>query len=664
MSHDDPILDAVPAPGEPLKRDVHAENRAILEMDIGERVKLLEGKLSGRQRWNLTRRFRRLWRQLNRAHYNVLIRARADAQRECEDLLAQFDAADDEHKPEIRKLGWAAVRRGKAINARLADLQPLIDEFEEIANRLELDRTVREWEAEDAANRKAFYREARAYEQQILGVFRQSPRLHHRGLNRHGKEVTTIPIIAHKFITEDKMWFQILLSKQNPIMRALGKYQSGLPYGVDIASLSDEKTLENLSGACDRKVVVERGKRGETFYYVVSRLDSPDGLPRRVLYSKVMNYYPVEDHSLTPWPGGVTTDRRIVFFNLEEDPHVLIAGATKGGKSNLINAIIATFARMNAPSELRLILIDNKGGVEFTHWQRLPHLLMPMIKEPSQVVPALQRVHEIMRRRLVSFEAIGARNLPDYNRKVHDEDRLPRVVCIVDEMATLMGDAEVQNELQVVASQGRAVGVHLILCTQHVINDVVHSTIKVNMVLRVAAQMPSDSASRVILDTGTAALLPKVPGRMVFRSGSIETIAQTPLISDAEVGLAVKYANDQYARVESAELTAAEPIAPREKFSRTDMIQLALEQLDGKLSAQKMNNIVGNEVANRRKLQDMIDEVIALGEIDHCGALYKIKRVGRAYVLTPITQLITQNNHSTLLTSDPGDRVIEWEESP
>src|SRR5690606_30802457 len=130
--------------------------------------------------------------------------------------------------------------------------------------------------------------------------------------------------------------------------------------------------------------------------------------------------------------------------------------------------------------------IDNKGGVEFSHWRKLPHLLMPMIKEPEQVVPALQQIHAIMRRRLAAIERIGAKNLADYNRKVHPTDQLPRLVCVVDEMATLMGNAEVQSELQVVSSQGRAVGCHLILCTQHVINDVVHSTIKVNMVLRVA----------------------------------------------------------------------------------------------------------------------------------------------------------------------------------
>lgn len=634
MGHEEVLLEALPAPGEPLQRDTHSENRALLDEDIAERVRMLAGKLSPRQHRRLLGRYRKLWKQLNRANYNDLVRERYEVQRECEGLLEQLAVAKDDAKPDLRRRGLLATARGRELTAQIAALKPKAEEFESIRNQLETHETVVEWEIEDAANRKAFQREANTYEQQIMAVFRQSPRLHHKGTDKKGKEFIRTPRIAHKFIKEDKIFYQVQLSQQSALLRFLGKYRSALPYGVDISNLSHETTLENLSGACDRKVTVERGKRGETFYYVVSRLDSPDGLPRRVMYSKVMDYYPLDQHTLTPWPGGVTTDRRVVFFNFEEDPHVLIAGSTKGGKSNLINTIIATLARMNSPHELQLVLIDNKGGVEFSHWQKLPHLLMPMIKEPEQVVPALQQIHAIMRRRLAAIERIGAKNLADYNRKVDPAYQLPRLVCVVDEMATLMGNAEVQSELQVVSSQGRAVGCHLILCTQHVINDVVHSTIKVNMVLRVAAQMPSDTTSRVILDTGTAALLPKIAGRMVFRSGSIETIAQTPYISDAEVALAVDYAKKKYEPADRAELETSAPLIPKEKFSRDDLIQYALDHLEGKMSPTRIHKGLGDDSVGETKLKAMVHAIVAEGKyITHGEKTYRIGKLGKSYIL-------------------------------
>jgi hypothetical protein len=660
MGHEEVLLEALPAPGEPLQRDTHAENRALLDEDIAERVRMLAGKLTPRQHRRLLGRYKKLWHQLNRAQYNDLVRERAEVQRECESLLEQLAVAKEDAKADLKRRGLLATARGRELTAQIAALKPKAEEFESVRNQLETHEAVVEWEIEDAANRKAFQREANTYEQQILAVFRQSPRLHHKGTDKKGKEFIKVPRIAHKFIKEDKIFYQVAISQQSALLRFLGKYRSALPYGVDITNLSHETTLENLSGACDRKVTVERGKRGETFYYVVSRLDSPDGLPRRVLYSKTMDYYPLDQHTLTPWPGGVTTDRRVVFFNFEEDPHVLIAGATKGGKSNLINAIIATLARMNSAQELQLLLIDNKGGVEFSHWQKLPHLLMPMIKEPDQVVPALQQMHAIMRRRLAAIERIGAKNLADYNRKVHPTHQLPRLVCVVDEMATLMGNADVQSELQVISSQGRAVGCHLILCTQHVINDVVHSTIKVNMVLRVAAQMPSDTASRVILDTGTAALLPKIAGRMVFRSGSIETIAQTPFISDAEVALAVKYAQEHYQAADRAELESSAPLMPKEKFSRDDLLSFAISDFEGKLTVKRMHEALGNDIVTRRVLEKMVADVIASGPIiEHDGVTYRLVKIGKGYALHPVPQEVPQESDDTLDTGNSGNMAME-----
>lgn len=626
-------LEDLPAPGEPLQASTHSENRALLDDDVAYRVEQMSRKLGKRQYRRLENRYRWLWKQLNRAGYNYLVRRRWEAQQECQRLLGLLkNPKMAKHYGAIRERGVRVAAYGRKVVEQLGALQSLVGEFDFIRRTLNAHDEVVEWEAEQAENNKAFRRESRVYEKLIVAVCQQSPRLHHKGTDKRGRDFIRIPRIEHVQIKDDRIYYQIQLSSQNVILRLLGKYRSALPYGVDVRNLSQDETLENLAGATKRKVTFERGKRGETVYWVVSRLDSPDGLPDRVLFSKVFPFYPVEQHEKTPWPAGVTGDRIVKYFNFEDEPHALIAGATKGGKSNLINVIIATLVHMNSPEELRLVLIDNKGGVEFTHWREARHLLMPMIKRPDEVVPALKQVHGMLTRRLAQFEAMRAKSLADFNRRVKPDDKLSRIVVIVDEMATLQGDTAVQAELRDLTSQGRAVGIHILLCTQHVVKEVVDTTIKVNMVLRIAAQMPTQNASLTILDTSTAALLPKIAGRMVFKSGMNEYIIQTPFISDDEVGLAVAKSKE-WPMPDSAELHAEEAHTPRERFGRADLLDVVFGQLEGKLSPTRIHAIVGNELATERQVRAMVKSIIDAEEIEHGDMRYRVRKVGKSHVL-------------------------------
>ena len=140
--------------------------------------------------------------------------------------------------------------------------------------------------------------------------------------------------------------------------------------------------------------------------------------------------------SITRTPGiWKSCQKRAKWFNFEEFPHVLIAGATKGGKSNHVNQMIATLTSMNSPSELRLMLIDLKGGVEFTHWKSLQHQLRGMIKTEQGVLESLKWLRSIMEKRLEIFESVKAKNLASFNRKIKNQeisaDKLPRIVVFV-----------------------------------------------------------------------------------------------------------------------------------------------------------------------------------------------------------------------------------------
>lgn len=634
-------IDDLPKPGEPLKVDIAEQNRAVIEENLKDRLQRLSGRMSRRDLFFVGRRYKHLWRKLNKAGYNELVSRRFEIKQEIVKLAERHKALPaGKRRDAIRANGLELAAAGRELHDRITALQPFADEFDELARRLRGHEIAVAYEIEDRQNAAALQTEARTWESLLYAAFKQNSRVHHRGVDRKGREFRDVPTIESIDVTDDRVFYKIKLTSQNMLQRMFGRYSSALPYDVDVKDLTDPETLDNLSAACGRIVTVERGKRDTNLYYVVSRLDSPDGIPTKVLYSKVIQWYPLKDHPKTPWMAGVTRDRKAESYNFEDNPHVLIAGSTQSGKSNQLNGMIATLVTMNTPDEVRILLIDNKGGVEFTHWQGIRHELRPMIKKASEVLPALKWLREIMERRLAALEHIKAKNLLAYNAKVKDGDKWPRIICYIDEMATLLGlgdtTAEIQSELRVLVSQGRAVGVHLVICTQHVSVDVLPGWIKTNMTLRVSGKMPSDSASRVILDTATAVNIPSIPGRMVFSIGRSELIAQSPFISDDEIASAVAKSKAD-PEPDNSEFTAAAPIVPREKFSREDMLTLALSEFDGKLSVKPMHDRLGNEIISRRQLETMVSEVISLGDyIDHCGERYQLKKVGRGRVMVRI----------------------------
>jgi DNA segregation ATPase FtsK/SpoIIIE-like protein len=344
----------------------------------------------------------------------------------------------------------------------------------------------------------------------------------------------------------------------------------------------------------------------------------------------VIEWYPTKDQAKTPWMAGVTRDRKVESFNFEDNPHILLAGTTLSGKSNHLNQMISTIVNLNKPDEVRILLVDNKGGVEFTHWEGIKHALRPMIKKASDVLPTLRWIRELMERRLSTFEHVKAKNFMAYNAKVKDESKIPRLIVFIDELATLLGmdeTGDIQNEFRAISSQGRAVGVHLVICTQHVSVDVLPGWIKTNMALRVSGFMPTDSASRVILDHGAAHTMPAIPGRMVFSVGTSWFYAQSPFITDDEIESAVKKSKDD-PDPDNREFVSATPLTPKEKFSRQDMFAMALAEFGGKLTAKRMYERLGNNVISRGNLEKMVAEVIAGSPtITHCGEIYNVVKV-------------------------------------
>ncbi len=236
-----------------------------------------------------------------------------------------------------------------------------------------------------------------------------------------------------------------------------------------------------------------------------------------------------------------------VFADVAKMPHMLVAGATGSGKSIAIHTIIMSFLYKNSPEILRFIMIDPKR-VELTIYNKIPHLLTPVIIEAKKAVMSLRWAVREMERRYEIISEIGARDINSFNSTIlkdgNHTEILPFIVIIVDELADLMGTypREIEASIVRLAQMSRAVGIHLIVSTQRPSVEVITGLIKANITARIALQVASGVDSRTILDiSGAEKLLGN--GDMLYLAGdtSKPRRIQGAFISEKEVKRVVEY---------------------------------------------------------------------------------------------------------------------------
>jgi S-DNA-T family DNA segregation ATPase FtsK/SpoIIIE len=224
---------------------------------------------------------------------------------------------------------------------------------------------------------------------------------------------------------------------------------------------------------------------------------------------------------LTAWLGK-DIDGRAIGIDLASQPHVLVAGTTGSGKSGCVNAVLASILMRASPNEVRLVLVDPKQ-VELNLYEKIPHLITPVVTSPRLAANVLQNLIKEMEERYTLMSAARTRKLEELNRvRVRDgEQPLPYLLCVIDELADLMmiAPGEVEDAIIRLAQKSRAVGIHLLLATQRPSADIITGMIKANVPARIAFAVSSQTDSRVILDqNGAESLLGK--GDMLFRPGS------------------------------------------------------------------------------------------------------------------------------------------------
>ena len=258
------------------------------------------------------------------------------------------------------------------------------------------------------------------------------------------------------------------------------------------------------------------------------------------------------------------------FANVAKMPHVLVAGATGSGKSVTIHAIITSLLYRNSPENLRLIMIDPKR-VELTLYNKIPHLLTPVITDAKKTILALKWATKEMDRRYDVLESNSVKDIDSYHKNIlapemkkieelkkkgnYDPEKypapetMPYIVVVIDELADIMMAYPRELEAGIVrlAQMSRAVGIHLILSTQRPSVNVITGIIKANIPSRIALQVVSQIDSRTILDTPGAEKLLGA-GDMLFMGGEMSKPVriQSAFVSEKEVKDIVKYLADAY----------------------------------------------------------------------------------------------------------------------
>lgn len=340
------------------------------------------------------------------------------------------------------------------------------------------------------------------------------------------------------------------------------------------------------------------------------------------------------------------------FANLAKMPHLLIAGATGSGKSVTIHAVITSLLYRNSPENLKFIMIDPKR-VELTLYNKIPHLLTPVVTEAKKAILALKWAAKEMDRRYDILESESVRDIESYHKnilapavkKLSSEERteleaegkipetMPYIVIVIDELADIMQayPRELESAIVRLAQMSRAVGIHLILSTQRPSVNVITGLIKANVPARIALQVSSQIDSRTILDASGAEKLLGA-GDMLFQSGDMSqpNRIQSAFISETELKNVVKFLIDNNDSIPEAGLDLS-GTAPQEKNSifdavndendlgdDDDLYEQAREEIihAGKASTSYLQRKLRIGYARAARLMDMLEERGVIGAQD------------------------------------------------
>lgn len=299
-----------------------------------------------------------------------------------------------------------------------------------------------------------------------------------------------------------------------------------------------------LGGVAVRFEEIVRGKS-------TAGIEIPNVKSTIVSLKEMVDSTPNEPKYAMHVPFGKSISGECISQDLRKFPHLLVAGTTGSGKSIFMHGLIMSLIMKNRPEDLKIVLIDPKR-VEMSKYKNLPHLLCPIIKEPSEAKVCMDKLIEEMERRNKIFEACDVRDISGYNgyfAEAHGYKKLPYIVVFVDEYADLSDTCKTIGESVVrLAQKARSAGIHLVIATQRPTVAVITGTIKANIPVRVALSVAQAVDSQTIIGQGGAEELNGY-GDMLIDCSLIARVgltrAQGCFVDEFEIDKVVKYIKAQ-----------------------------------------------------------------------------------------------------------------------
>jgi hypothetical protein len=385
------------------------------------------------------------------------------------------------------------------------------------------------------------------------------------------------------------------------------------PYGILPGELISQEVLNASLPALHHHVSGFSDRAGAG---VIIQRAGFQGLPELTKIGDMWNIMGENRPPLT-WCFGPTLNGQVVWRNLVDMPHLLIAGTTDSGKSTAINGNICTMLRNNpTPETLQLALFDMKEGVEFSYFEGIPHLYpgIGIVDDPDMVMEkAMPLLITEMKSRLRMIKA-HYKNVKEYNLHHYKDNRFPMLVVVFDEISLLVdlfGNSFIKP-LSLLARSGRAAGIHVVISTQYPKAEVIPTLITLNFPARLVFHMTQGGSMSVMEDPRATELVGK--GRAILFDHNEYTTVQIPYISDAEIRAVVE-------EIKTGKHVKAEA------YDIEEILQYALTNYSGNLPQDALYQVFKKKGITFSKMRSILNGAADSGHVyDLSGTPYKVIR--------------------------------------
>jgi hypothetical protein len=418
------------------------------------------------------------------------------------------------------------------------------------------------------------------------------------------------PKIRHVLYGKDALWFRI----------------DQMPFRTQATQLLEEDVSENLALSIGREIrVISQTDIG--VWIQVSLKSGISAIPKYFAWhSKRTDQNAAELLPKTrPWTIalGMTENRKFVYEDARRFPHLIVAGATGGGKSVFMNQMLCSLLQRLTPDQLEIVLIDLKGGLEFWPYREIPHLRREVVTKAGQVPDALVEIMTEKERRFAMLRNHGHKDIRGWNST--QRQKMPYVLILFDEIANLMLNSKLKRKVEALvqdlAAQGRALGLHMVLCTQVPSKAVLNTIIRGNIPARVVFAT-DHTGSMVALGNQAAAHLPP-GGRMIYRrSASNQMECQAPMITEKQIESVIESLDQPEERNQSV---------PERLFYES------LDNLAGKFSYRALYDALGGEIP-QHEIKSVAQEYSY--SFEERGPVIELNRNGNEsrYILAPVNR--------------------------